>query len=289
MRILQPDLELMRTEEVFGCKLVSFAPIKPSSTAGLTVKEPSLGSVDQKFEGLVILRGDVDVVAFVAELRGQNIGFSHKVAILAVNLISTLMEVPRRRLRCKSVQSQVIEFLRIHGNGHSRGLLRANGEVKLGIRVEALQRRVSLQRRETVDRCAYVTIFERLRECDSILKERTGECHARRCRPYSNDAAISLTRPRQNVLNRKVILLVVTGLRFNTRNRTCQLSVLWIIGIGNDLHRRNYVDGNADGRTASDRVSDIDTVHKRSALGVAGPLQVYQPIRTANYARYERQ
>src|SRR5262245_39075820 len=111
--------------------------------------------------------------------------------MLPGNLISATMQVWRRRLRSKSVESKIVELFRKDGNRQSCGLFVVDLEIELTERVEALELRVALKRGETLDRCANEAIFKRLSKRDFVLHERPSKSDPRRESSNSNHVTVA--------------------------------------------------------------------------------------------------
>src|SRR5271170_857365 len=77
-------------------------------------------------------------------------------------------------------------------------------------------------------------------------------------------------------------LFVVAGLCRDSGNRSCELAVLGIIGIRNDLHRRHYINRKIEGWTTSHGIGNVRAVHQRAALSIASALEIDVSIRSAN-------
>src|SRR5271170_4448343 len=94
--------------------------------------------------------------------------------MLRGDLLSTLVQVWSRGLWCEGIQSEVVELLRENRDRQGCRLSFIDHQIQLSERIEALELRVALQRRQTLNRRADVAVFERLREGQSIFYERPG-------------------------------------------------------------------------------------------------------------------
>src|SRR5262249_23051013 len=199
--------------------------------ARLAVKETAFRCFEQQVIGIVILRGNVRVKAFVAELRSQYVRVSDDVAVLKVRLIPALMKIRCRRLWGESVQAKKIELLRVYCKRGRRGLLRRNDEVQLRVGIETLQFCIALQRWKAVYGRSNKAILKRLRHGDAPFYNWTRERHARRSRAYASDGAVSVTQPWHEVLEGEMEFVVVAGFGGDGGNCSREFPVLGIIGI----------------------------------------------------------
>src|SRR5882724_1223379 len=126
----------MRAEKPARGELIIFLPFDARGTPCLAAEEPSLGGVGKKAVGGVALCGYVGVEGLIAELGSQKALRAGQVAVLYVHLIAALVKIRRRGLRCEGVEPEVVEFLRVQRKRHRRGLLRADDEIDLAIRIE---------------------------------------------------------------------------------------------------------------------------------------------------------
>src|SRR5271165_545179 len=79
----------------------------------------------------------------------------------------------------------------------------------------------------------------------------------------------------------------IPRLGLDVGNSPGEFSVLGVVGIGDDLHRRDHIKWQAEGGTPSGGIGDIRTVHERATLGIPRTLQVYQSIGPTNDSRHE--
>jgi len=94
------------------------------------------------------------------------------------------------------------------------------------------------------------------------------------CGAKAHNAAVAISQSWQEILDGEMKLLVIAGLCRYRGNRPCELPILGIIGIRNDLYRRHHIDGKVDGRAAGHGVSYVRAIHQRSALSVASALEI---------------
>src|SRR4029077_197129 len=77
--------------------------------------------------------------------------------------------------------------------------------------------------------------------------------------------------------------------RLHTSYRAGHSSVLGIVRVGDHLDRVNHVNGQIHRRVTGYRIGCVSIVDQSSALRGSGALHVDQTIRSADYARNERQ
>src|SRR6266481_3070862 len=121
--------------------------------------------------------------------------------MLKVDLIAALMKIRRSRLRCKRVEAEEVQFLRIDGKRNRSCLLRAEDEVELRVGIETLKFRITRQRWKAVHGCTHEPIFERLRNGDAVLHDRAGKSHPRRRAADTRDGAVAIPQSRYEVLH----------------------------------------------------------------------------------------
>ncbi len=191
-------------------KLVALLPFQPPCPARLAIEVSSLRSFDKELVGVVALCADVRIVGLVTELRFQRTLVSGQVPVLRVNLVPALMKVCRRRLRRECIQAHVPELLGKHSERDCRCLRRTYLQIALGVRVHALQRRISLERRKTVNWSAHKAILERLRERQLVSNKRPRKCSPRSSSADANNAAVPVSQAREDILDRIVVFFIIS-------------------------------------------------------------------------------
>src|SRR4030095_14093165 len=149
--------------------------------------------------------------------------------------------------------------------------------------VEALQTRISLQRRQTLDGCANETILERLEQIYFLLQQGSSDGESR-CKGFDTDElTVAASHAREEVLHLE-FPLVSAPARFDSSNASREVPVLRRVRVGDHLHRLDCFYGKVDGVLACHWVGDVTAVHRESALAGTRSFHIDLPVRPAHNA-----
>ena len=115
--------------------------------------------------------------------------------------VSTLMQIRGRRLGSEGIQPEIIQLLGIKRESRCHRLPRIQVHVRLGEPGQPFELHVSIERRKAVDRRSNKSILERFGEGNLILDDGAGKGGARRCGFNSDDIAVAVAQPRQEILH----------------------------------------------------------------------------------------
>src|SRR5262249_40449609 len=113
---IQSDFKLVLPIELLGGKLVNFLPLPSICVSVLTVEEAAFVRLNKHSVGIGTVGEEVGVEVFISNLRGEQATGCRDIVMLRRNLITPLMQVRRRGLRSKRIQTEIIEFLREDSN-----------------------------------------------------------------------------------------------------------------------------------------------------------------------------
>ena len=113
--------------------LEQLAPLRVFALPRLAVPESAGGCFDEQIEWRRAVRGHIDVKPLIAELRNQQRIRAERVAMLDREHIAALVNIRRRGLRKKRIQSVVVDLLRIKRERNARRLAVAEVNVRLCI------------------------------------------------------------------------------------------------------------------------------------------------------------